>query len=276
MSSTVRTARRLVGTASLAAAIALLAPTAASANDVLGGGARSGVEEAVDVAEEPVTDVATTITSSDRAADGSSDGEQPLDAVLDPVEDAVDEATDVVSGLTDPAPEPVESGADTVAETADGAADQATATVRSVVGVPDDDAPADDGAPAPPAGPAPTVRDDAPQQGAATGPTRRAPLLSPVREGLPVYGGSRTYLPGLAVTAPQVAPADIIADPLARTAVAAPQLAPPTLASAPTAPIEGLPDLPGGIATEIVVAAALLVLATGSLAYELGPERARA
>lgn len=269
MSRTTRTARRLVGALSLAGAIALITPTAASANAILGGGT---VEDAVETTEETAGAV-TEATAPEASESQSSD---PVDEVLDPVEDAVDTVTGTVTEATGPAPEPVRSAAETGAETADSAADTVTETVRSVAGVPDDDGDGSETSPNEAPVGSPVFRSETPQRGAGTSPTRQAAPLPPIREGLTVQSRSRSYLPGLALAAPQVAPADVIADPLVRSGVPAPALAPPTLASAPTGPVGAIPELPGGIATEIAIAAALLVLATGSLLYELGPERATA
>lgn len=223
--------------------------------------------------EVPPADAVTAETESVTSADGQDSGEEDATTgtLLDEVDGAVGSTADAVQEGTDDAPEPVASttddGVDAVADTTS----QATDAVRQTLG--DADAPSD-----PTGG---SDGDDTPHRAAGDQPTGApgpSTASSAPPAGSPVAGGgaparvpNRIALDGFRRTSDATPAVEVVEDPVFEPE---PTFAPPTTRQV-VEPVASGPALPlRTVAIEILVAAALLVLATGGLVTELGPERA--
>lgn len=224
---------------------------------------------AVDV---PPADAVTAESESLTETDGQDSGEEgsTTSTLLDEVDGAVESTADAVQEGTDEAPEPVGSttddGVDAVADTTS----QATDAVRQTLG--DADAPSD-----PTGG---SDGGDTPQRAAGDEPggapdpstASRSPAGSAVAGGgAPARVPNRIALDGFRRTSDATPAVAVVDDPVFEPE---PTFAPPTTRQV-VEPVASGPALPlRAVAIEILVAAALLVFATGGLLAELGPERA--
>ncbi|MBW3562108.1 MAG: hypothetical protein KY437_06380 [Actinobacteria bacterium] len=224
----------------------------------------------------PPADAVTAETDGLTEAHGQDSGEEDaatdtLGQVLDEVDGAVESTADAVREGTNDAPEPVGStvdgGVDAVADTTS----QTTDMVRQTLG--DADPPSD---PTDGGGGGETPRRGAGDQpSAAPGPSGASsapPAGSPVAGGgAPAPVPDRIALDGFRRTSDATAAVEVADDSVFEPE---PAFAPPTTRQV-VEPVASGPALPlRAVAIEILVAAALLVFATGGLLAELGPERA--
>ncbi len=207
------------------------------------------------VEEEPVSTSGSLETVEQTDDEEATTG--TLDEVADEVDDSVTTVEDEVDGAASAGPGPVADTVDSTTDTASDTTDAATDTVQQGAGEPtapggsgtkDQRGAGDDPAPAP-----------APGGRALAG--GGAPAPAPARVALDGFrrtsGGSAAHLV-------------VTEDPVFEQE---PTFAPPTTREV-AGPTTAVPPLPlRTVAIEILVAAALLVMATGGLVAEMGPER---
>lgn len=221
---------------------------------------------AVDV---PPADAVTAESDSITETDGQDSDEEgsTTDTLLDEIDGAVESTADAVQEGTNDAPEPIASTTDDGVEAVTDTTSQTTDSVRQTLG--DADPPSD---PSGGGGETPH-RAAGDQPGAAPDPS-----AAPSAAGSPVAGGgaparvpNRIALDGFRRTSDATRAVEVVEDPIFEPE---PAFAPPTTRQV-VEPVASGPALPlRAVAIEILVAAALLVFATGGLVAELGPERA--
>lgn len=232
-----------------------------------------GPATAVDVPPaDAVTAEPNGVTEADAQDSGGEDATTgTLGQVLDEVDGAVESTADAVEGGTSDAPGPVASTADDGIDAVADTTSQATDTVRQTLG--DADAPSDptggsgDGeTPQRAAGDQPSVAPG--PSGASSAPPGGSPVAG---GGAPARVPNRVALEGFRRTSDAIPAVEVADDPVFEPE---PPFAPPTTRQV-VEPVASGPALPlRAVAVEILVAAALLVFATGGLVAELGPERA--